>query len=214
MAARLRGGRLEGVGTMSDYSLPPELVTLAESVATLAESDAAKAARAAFTEARRSAREVGLQSARDLAELAEEAIGDEGLQRMRKALGVDTGGDAVCDYCSAPFVHGPALQPAIKRLEALDRCPEEGQLRQAHERLRQFDLELPNASAALATISKESIPADLGANVRAAVASRVACEAEHDAKCERDTAAVRAQGEAGRVSFMEGLAKARESDAE
>ena len=60
-----------------------------------------------------------------------------------------SGVGAVCDACALPFVHGPVLQPEIRKMQnALDACPEEEALRGARERLRQLDHELHLVSTA------------------------------------------------------------------
>ena len=186
--------------------------TLPSSVATAA-ARALADVRTLSREALASAEEAGIHRARELAELAEDAVGDEGRHLVRRAFGVSSSSDPLIQFCAAPFVHGPALNPEIRRLEStLDRFPEEGQLRQAHERLHHFDLDLPTASAALTSISPPALPADLGASMVALVDGRLARESEHEASRERDEAAVRASGEAGRPAFLEGLRKIRSSE--
>ena len=104
--------------------------------------------------------------------------------KLQHTFGVGAGSVAsVCDLCALPFVHGPALQPEIRKLEALDRCPEEGSLRTAREELKQLDHELQLVSSApvgpLQPLADGSSVA-AGSSAVAAVAALLRREASHD----------------------------------
>ena len=134
------------------------------------------------------------------------------MSEWRRALGVAARSEAVCDLYAAPIVHGPALEAEARRLDtALSRFPEQAQVRQAHEQLHTIELELPSVSAALMAVSAPELPGDFGAGVRAIVSTRLAREADLDARRERDVAQVKAQAEEGRQAFKENLRRARGS---
>lgn len=158
---------------------------------------------------------VSAAAARAFQKVAGDAIGEDvatAVSEWRRALGVAARSEAVCDLYAAPFVHGPALEAEARRLDtALSRFPEQAQVRQAHEQLHTIELELPSVSAALMAVSAPELPGDFGAGVRAIVSTRLAREADLDARRERDVAQVKAQAEEGRQAFKENLRRARGS---
>ena len=110
-------------------------------------------------------------------------------------LVTSTGIGSVCDACALPFVHGPVIQPEIRKMQgALDACPEEAVLRDARERLRQLDHELHLVSTApvnpLQPLTDGSLKTATG-SASAAVATLLTREASHDeqrAAAEREAA--------------------------
>ena len=102
-------------------------------------------------------------------------------ERVRRVLGVSEEvvmGTRVCDLCALPFIHGPALAPEIRKLQAaMDSCPNEGMLQAAHADLQRLDAAF-NASA-LAADTNSSMK-DACAAAALAVAETVRREATLD----------------------------------
>lgn len=103
---------------------------------------------------------------------------------LRRALSAPSGAEAMCDFCAAPFVHGPAIAPELRRLRAaLDRCPADGHVRAAHAQLEAIERELPALSAEIVPL-----PAGLGSECATLVAAQLARESgfeERRAEAER-----------------------------
>ena len=149
---------------------------------------------------------LGEKAARALAELAEVSLpesSDEGLQRVRRALGVRSSLQAVCDFYAAPFIHGPALEPEINRLQVtIDDSPAEGKLLKAREQLQNMQLELSSATSYLDVISEESLPRKLCSSALATVQERLEAEPARRAAMQREISEYRARLEAERPQLI------------
>ena len=129
------------------------------------------------------------------------------------------GAEHLCEFLALPFVHGPALQPEIRKLQsALDHCPAEASLRTSLETLRALEAQLdahgpllPSSaspsqeggeSGASRDATTSSSIAEVSANAVQRVTRLLQRECLHDAKiaAAADAAAVRAS--AGRAEFV------------
>lgn len=132
---------------------------------------------------------------------------EEVSSKLQQTLGV--GGSSAASICSAvavPFVHGPVLQPEIRRMQmALDYAPEQAVLHQALETLKQVDTEmdlvLTSADGPLQALADESAAAASTSAV-AGVAALLALETSNDSARPEEEREAMAQAIAGREEFL------------
>jgi hypothetical protein len=134
-------------------------------------------------------------------------------KRLNKAMGGSSdGAEKVCEFLALPFIHSPALQPEIRKLQAaLDHCPEEAVLRAAYEQLKALEAELtahgpllPSSSqsgSASNVITSENL-AEVSANAMQRVAKLVQRESANDAEVAQAAEAAAARAAAGREEFI------------
>ena len=130
------------------------------------------------------------------------AVTDDRVNSIRRAFG---GGncESVCDYCAAPFVHGPAITTEIHKLQAaLDRFPEEAAIRRAHEHLRHFALDISTQPLKLPKQNTET-----GSNARLVVSRQLAKAVVYESALERDESALRERWVSERAAFLEVLSR-------
>ena len=133
-------------------------------------------------------------------------------KRLEKAIGGGSdGAEKICEFLALPFIHSPALQPEIRKLQAaLDHCPEEAVLRAAYEQLKALEAELtahgpliPSSASGSASdvITSENL-AEVSANAVQRVAKMVQREGAHDAEVATAAEAAAARAAAGREEFI------------
>lgn len=135
-----------------------------------------------------------------------------GMEAVRRLLGVEPGLSEVCDLYAAPFVHGPAVEPEIRRLQGtFDEAPELAQLKEATEQLAQLEGEmgfLHNDLVSLATVGR------CGERAVATVSALVGREAEHATRRQHAIEETAAAAQHDRAAFEQTLAaRRREVDA-
>ena len=139
---------------------------------------------------------------------------EEASSKLQHTLGVgssNANATSVCDACAAPFVHGPALQAEINKLQlALDHSPEEGVLRAAHESLKQLDNELhlvTTSAVSPLTALADPPAAEKSSRAAAAVAALLEREAGDDAARAEAERAATARVTADREAWLARLAQ-------
>lgn len=135
--------------------------------------------------------------------------------RLQHSLGVGgtvSSAASVCDMCALPFVHGPALQPEIRRMQMeLDRCPEEAMLHMARDELKRLDHVLQLVTTAPISPLQELVgaTADCAASgAVSAVAELLRREASHETERAKAQATATLRAHSGREAFLRHLAQA------
>ena len=116
---------------------------------------------------------------------------------------------ALCDLYAAPFIHGPALAPELRRLQdRFDQLPEESEIRTAHAQLHHMLESQPSTSEAL-----EALQDDLSCTDDLAGMVETQLEREKELASRRTRAAESAKREAeeDRSAFEAALAERMEA---
>ena len=136
---------------------------------------------------------------------------DTPLDLVGRALGLEKSDDtgALCDLYAAPFIHGPALAPELRRLQdRFDQMPEESELRTAHAQIHQMLESQPAASEALEALQDDFSCTD---DLAGMVETQLEREKELESRRVRATESARREAEEDRPAFEAALAERMEA---